>query len=58
MILLVFLGCEDNATDQDNPQSSLPTGTPIIEGKSVYISGFYQDSTLTQPVGMEKLVTG
>ena len=47
---LAFLGCEDNAVDQDNPQPSLPTGTPIIEGKRVYISGFYQDSSLAQMV--------
>ena len=54
-ILLLFIGlafwsCEDNAVDQDNPQPSLPTGTPIIEGKRVYISGFYQDSSLAQMV--------
>ena len=47
---LAFLGCEDNAVDQDNPQPLLPTGTPIIEGKRVYISGFYQDSSLAQMV--------
>jgi hypothetical protein len=48
---LAFLSCEDNAADQDNNnQPTLPTGEPIIEGKRVYISGFYQDSSLAQMV--------
>ena len=41
---MAFLGCEDdNTTNQENL-------TPIIEGRKVYISGFYQDSTLDQMV--------
>ena len=41
---LAFLGCEDdNTTNQEDY-------TPIIEGRKVYISGFYQDSNLDQMV--------
>ena len=41
---LAFLGCEDdNTTEQEDH-------TPLIEGRKVYISGFYQDSTLDQMV--------
>jgi len=47
LICLAFLGCEDdNTTGQEDQQ----TFTPIIEGRKVYISGFYQDSTLDQMV--------
>ena len=47
LIGLAFLGCEDdNTTEQEDQQ----TFTPIIEGRKVYISGFYQDSTLDQMV--------
>ena len=35
---LAFLSCEDdNTTEQEDQQ----TFTPIIEGRKVYISGFY-----------------
>ena len=40
-----FLGCGDNASGEDQQ-----IFTPIIEGRKVYISGFYQDSTLDQMV--------
>ena len=45
LIGLAFLGCGDNASGEDQQ-----TFTPIIEGRKVYISGFYQDSTLDQMV--------
>ena len=52
-VIILIKGCEDNSadtTDEQDGQPSLPTGTPIIEGRKVYISGFYQDSSLTQMV--------
>ena len=45
LIGLAFLGCGDNASGEDQQ-----IFTPIIEGRKVYISGFYQDSTLDQMV--------
>ena len=45
LIGLAFLGCGDNDSGEDQQ-----IFTPIIEGRKVYISGFYQDSTLDQMV--------
>ena len=53
IITLVFYGCEDNnVSDVEDQEISnlIPTGVPIIEGKRVFISGFYQDSSLRQMV--------
>ena len=49
-LTLLILGCEDNDENQENDQEEGQTSVPIIDGRKVYISGFYQDSTLTQMV--------
>ena len=53
ILLTLHSGCEDSVNESESSndgENSLPTGSPIIEGKNVYISGFYQDSSLTQMV--------
>ena len=52
-LLTLHSGCEDSVNESESSNdggNNLPTGSPIIEGKNVYISGFYQDSSLTQMV--------
>ena len=52
-LLTLYSGCEDSVNQSESSNdggNNLPTGSPIIEGKNVYISGFYQDSSLTQMV--------
>ena len=53
ILLVLNSGCEDSVNENQSTNdggNDLPTGSPIIEGKNVYISGFYQDSSLTQMV--------
>ncbi len=53
ILLTLHTSCEDSVNQSESSNdggNNLPTGSPIIEGKNVYISGFYQDSSLTQMV--------
>ena len=44
-LIIFFVGCEDESVAVDNQaQPNIPeSAEPIIEGRRVYISGFYQD---------------